>query len=261
MHKTALNSTSNKNKNVKLIAIINTILIFTIIILFIILANPSISLNSQYFDGFMNIVLDGYKTTILITIIGSFFSFFFGLLLFLMRNSKILTLNYFAETWIQIIIGIPLYVQIIILYFLLGASLGLNNPVVVGTLILTNYIGAYVAKTFEGAYRSIPSQQHLIINMLNLRKTISFRKIIFPQMLKVSMPSLTSHLNLFVKSSALLSLISVSEFTNAIQSINSTTNSYITGYIVLAIGYLLITIPLNQLTNFLERKISNGNKN
>jgi polar amino acid transport system permease protein len=227
--------------------------------LFIISVNPSISLNQNYFEGFTNIVLNGYKTTLLITAIGSIGAFFVGLVLFLMRKSKILTLNYFAETWIQIIIGIPLYVQIIIFYFLLGASLGLNNPLIVGTIILINYIGAYVAKTFEGSFKSIPKQQHLIINMLNLRSSVGFRKIIFPQMLRVSMPSLTSHLNLFVKSSALLSLISVNEFTNSIQSINSTTNSYITGYLVLALGYLLITIPLNQLTNFLERRLQNGN--
>ncbi|MEG0578909.1 MAG: ABC transporter permease subunit, partial [Niameybacter sp.] len=117
------------------------------------------------------------------------------------------------------------------------------------------YMSCYFAKTFEGAYKDISPQQFRMMHILGLPRTICMTKIILPQIIKGTLPTLTSHFALLVKSTALLSLISVSEFTQIINLFNSRTLEFVTGYVLLAIGYLAITIPLSICANWLNKKV------
>lgn len=255
-------SSSNNQKqqgDSKVLAALNTILFFVLLIILIIVKNPTIKLDWNYFEGFSSLILQGYTTTLTLTFFSAILSFIWGFILFIAKKSKSLTIRYIAEAWLQFIIGIPLYVQVILFYFLFTSSIGIKDPFIAGVLILFNYMGTYIARTFEGSYLAISQQQLKIIKQLNISNRVALQKIIFPQMLKISLPALTSHLNLLIKSTALLALISVQEYTNLIQTINSQTNSFVTGYVILAIGYLIITLPLNQLTSFFERRVNREN--
>ncbi|MGL4737564.1 MAG: amino acid ABC transporter permease [Cellulosilyticaceae bacterium] len=236
----------------------NGLLVFAVLnllALFIIYQNPDFTLKLGVLFSYAPLLFKAYGLTIGISMISLVVSFLLGILLFLMSISKNLFLKYLYETYTQIALGVPLLVHVIVVYFFFTSAIGIKSPIIAGICILSGYISAYFAKTFEGAYHAIDPQQFKIMHTLGLPRSIQMKKIIMPQILMSTLPTLTSHFSLLVKSTALLSLISVPEFTQFINIFNSQTFEFVTGYMLLAMGYLLITIPLSFLAKWLSQKV------
>ncbi|MGL5676072.1 MAG: ABC transporter permease subunit [Cellulosilyticaceae bacterium] len=231
--------------------------VFNIIILFVIYKNPDFTINAEAVERYGHLLLQGYGQTILISIVSLFLSLGFSGILFGMSISKHTSLKYFYNVLTQIGLGVPLMVHVIVLYFFLTSAMGIKDPLIGGTLILSLYMACYFAKTFEGAYHAIAPQQFKMMHMLQLPRSVCMGKIIVPQMIRSTLPTLTSHFALLVKSTALLSLISVPEFTQFVNLFNSRTLEFVTGYVLLAVGYLTITIPLSLCANWLNKRMVN----
>lgn len=226
--------------------------IFNAIVLFVIYKNPDFKISISALLQYKELIGKAYVVTIGISVASLILSMILGFLLFLMSISKKLFMKYLYEAYTQIALGVPLLVHIVVLYFFLASALGIKSPILAGILILSGYMSAYFAKTFQGAYNAIEDQQFKIMHTLGLPKSVCMKKIIMPQIVKNTLPTLTSHFSLLIKSTALLSLISVPEFTNYINIFNSQTLQFVTGYIFLAIGYLVITIPLSYMAKKLN---------
>ncbi|MGL4344046.1 MAG: amino acid ABC transporter permease [Cellulosilyticaceae bacterium] len=236
----------------------NGLLVFGVInllVLFVIYQNPDFIFHPQTLLEYAPLLLKAYGLTLGISMIALVASFILGLLLFLMCISKNLFLNYLYQTYTQVALGVPLLVHVIVIYFFFSSAIGITNPIIAGICILSGYISAYFAKTFESAYLALDAQQFKIMHILGFPYWVQLRQIIMPQILKHTLPTLTSHFSLLVKSTALLSLISVPEFTQYINIFNSQTFAFVTGYVTLGIGYLLITIPLSILAKWLSKKV------
>lgn len=242
-------------KEEKLKKIYNILIVFAIfnaIILFVVHNNPDFNINLNALSEYKALIGKAYIVTIGISIVSLILSIAFGFVLFLMSISEKLFMKYLYEAYTQIALGVPLLVHIVVLYFFLASALGIKSPIIAGILILSGYMSAYFAKTFQGAYNAIEDQQFKIMHTLGLSKSVCMKKIIMPQIIKNTLPTLTSHFSLLIKSTALLSLISVPEFTNYINIFNSQTLQFVTGYVFLAIGYLVITIPLSYMAKKLN---------
>lgn len=238
--------------------IYNGLLIFAlcnVLVLFVIYKNPDFNINMESLLAYKDLLLKGYGLTIAISLISLVVSLAWGLVLFLMSISKRLFLNYFYEVYTQIALGVPLLVHVIVIYFFFISATGIENEIFAGILILSGYMAAYFAKMFQGAYHAINEQQFKIMHILGLPRYVQMKKIIMPQIIENTLPALTSNFSLLVKSTALLSLISVPEFTNYINTYNSKSLEFVTGYIMLAIGYLVITVPLSYAANWMNKKV------
>lgn len=231
--------------------------ILAILALIVIYNNPYLSINFTHLVQYKHLILQAFILTLGISIISLLLSLAWGLLLFFMSISKYLYLNYLYEVYTQVALGVPLLVHVIVIYFFFTSAIGIDNPITAGTLILSGYMAAYFAKTFEGAYHAIDEQQFKIMHILQLPKTACMTKVIMPQIITNTLPTLTSHFSLLIKSTALLSLISVPEFTHSINLFNSKSFDFVTGYMTLAIGYLIITIPLSYFAKWLNKKVVN----
>ncbi|MGL6173897.1 MAG: ABC transporter permease subunit [Cellulosilyticaceae bacterium] len=238
--------------------IYNGLLVFAIcnlLILFVIYQNPDFKINLISLMNYKEILLKGYGLTIGISLISLIISLLMGMGLFLMSISKKLIFNYCYEVYTQIALGVPLLVHVVVIYFFFISATGIDNEIIAGVLILSGYMSAYFAKTFQGAYEAIEEQQFKIMHILGLPRHVQLRKIIMPQVITNTLPALTSNFSLLVKSTALLSLISVPEFTNYINAYNSKSLEFVTGYMMLAIGYLIITVPLSYLAKWMNKKV------
>ena len=81
-----------------------------------------------------------------------------------------------------------------------------------------------------------------------------YRYVIFPQVVRQLIPPLTGQFASIIKDSSLLSIIAVNEFTLNAQEVNAFTYSTLESYLPLAVGYLLLTLPISLFSRILERK-------
>lgn len=202
------------------------------------------------------IFLKGYAMTLLISFFSLFLSLFLGVLFGLGQGSPFLPLRYLSLFYIELVRGTPLLVQILIFFYVIANAAGIDNRFVVGVLIMALFSGAYIAEIIRGGVQSIGESQRESARSLGLTPVQTYRFVIFPQVLTRILPSLAGQLASLIKDSSLLSVIAIREFTMAAREMNANTFSTLEAYIPLAIGYLLLTLPISGLTRMLERKFS-----
>jgi polar amino acid transport system permease protein len=102
---------------------------------------------------------------------------------------------------------------------------------------------------------SVSQSQLESARAIGLTNTQTYRLVIFPQAIRLILPSLVGQFVSLIKDSSLLSIIAVNEFTQAARDVNSATYSTLEAYLPLAAGYLILTLPVAIWTRRLERKL------
>lgn len=171
------------------------------------------------------------------------------------KRSSITFFRYLATFYIELIRGTPMLVQTLMLFYLIGTAFRLNNRYVMGVVILSVFSGAYVSEIIRAGLDSIPTAQLETARSLCFTRFQTYRYIILPQLARIVLPPLAGQLASLVKDSSLLSFIAVNEFTKNVLEVDSITFTTFENYTLLAVGYLLITLPISQLTRWLERKM------
>ena len=198
--------------------------------------------------------LQGWLMTVAISAAALLVSLLIGLLTALARRSAFLPLRYSAVLYVETIRGTPLLVQILILFYVVANAFGIDNRYVVGVLTLSLFAGAYLAEMIRAGIESIRDSQLESARAIGLTRVQTYRYVIFPQVVRQLIPPLTGQFASIIKDSSLLSIIAVSEFTLNAQEVNAFTYSTLESYLPLAIGYLLLTLPISLLSRVLERR-------
>lgn len=198
----------------------------------------------------------GFWMTIIIALFSLILSALLGLVFGLAQGLPFVPLRILARFYVEGIRGTPLLVQILIFFYVIANAMGINNRFVVGIIIMSIFSGAYIAEIIRGGIESIGESQLETARSLGFSRGQIYRFIIFPQVISRILPSLAGQFASLIKDSSLLSIIAIKEFTMAAREVNANTFSTLESYIPLAIGYLLLTLPVSALTKHLERKFS-----
>ena len=198
--------------------------------------------------------LKGYGITLLISLASLILSILLGLIFGLGQRSSVLLMRYFSRTYIELIRGTPLLVQILIFFYVIANAAGVENRFAAGILIMSLFSGAYIAEIIRGGVESIAQSQLESAKAIGFTPRQTHLYVIFPQVITRILPSLAGQLASLIKDSSLLSIIAIKEFTMAAREMNANTFSTLEAYIPLALGYLLLTLPISRLTRLLERK-------
>jgi polar amino acid transport system permease protein len=198
--------------------------------------------------------LQGWLMTVAISAASLLTSLFIGLLTALARRSAFLPLRYSAVLYTEAIRGTPLLVQILILFYVVANAFGIENRYFVGVLALSLFAGAYLSEMIRSGIESIRDSQLESARAIGLTRAQTYRYVIFPQVLRQLIPPLTGQFASIIKDSSLLSIIAVSEFTLNAQEVNAFTYSTLESYLPLAVGYLLLTLPISLVSRVLERR-------
>jgi len=198
-------------------------------------------------------LLDGAVLTIKFSVIGEFFGIIFGLILALTRISKIKSLKLLSIAYIELFRGTPLLMQIIFIYYALP-YLGINlTAFFAGSLALSLNSSAYVAEIFRAGIESIERGQIEASRSLGMNFFQTMRYIVLPQAFRRVIPPLTNEFIALIKDSSLLSVIAISELLRAAKEM-MTWKINPSAFTAAALIYLLMTLPLSQLVNYLERR-------
>lgn len=204
--------------------------------------------------GYRQKFLQGWLMTVVISAVSLGASLLIGLVAALARRSLFLPLRYSAVLYVEAIRGTPLLVQILILFYVVANAFGLENRYLVGVLALSLFAGAYLAEMIRAGIESIRDSQLESARAIGLTPAQTYRYVVFPQVVRQLVPPLAGQFASIIKDSSLLSIIAVSEFTLNAQEVNAFTYSTLESYLPLAVGYLLLTLPISLLGRILERR-------
>ena len=197
----------------------------------------------------------GWITTFFISLASLLLSTAIGVLFALVRRSRILPLRYFGNIYVELVRGTPLLVQILIFFYVVADAFHVSNRYLAGILILSFFSGAYISEIVRAGIESISQSQLESARAIGLTTPQTYRYVIFPQAIRIVLPPLVGQFVSLIKDSSLLSIIAVNEFTQAARDINSVTYSTLEAYIPLAIGYLILTLPISLWTRSFEKRL------
>ena len=215
----------------------------------------------------VGILFEGLWVTLKVSLIAVLLGILIGLFTGLARISNNPALKWSAITYIELIRGSPLLVQIFIWYFVLGTVI--NNllarydmkqlpPIWFGVASLAVFAGAYVAEIVRAGIQSIHRGQMEAARSLGMTYPQSMRYIILPQAFRRILPPLAGQFISLIKDSSLLGIIAIRELTKATREIVTSSLQPFELWFVCAILYLVLTFALSMFVQYLERRTAVG---
>ncbi len=178
-----------------------------------------------------------------------------GLLLLMLRLTKLPAVEPIVAAYVQLFQGIPLLVQLFLAYYGLGLF-GINtSPWVAAGIGLTLYASAFLTEIWRGCVAAIPRGQWEASESLALSFYEQLRYIILPQAIKIAVPPTVGFLVQVIKGTALASVIGFMELTKVGKTIANATFSPFLIFSCVAVMYFLLCYPISLYAKHLERKI------
>lgn len=204
---------------------------------------------------YWKLLAKGMLLTVMISIGALVVSFVVGALLAAAQLSRSKALRWSARAYVELIRGTPLLVLLLVGYYVVAQAFGLDSEFLIGVLLLSCFAGAYLAEILRGGVESVSASQLQAAAAVGFDQRQTFRFVILPQALRSVLPAITGQLVSLVKDSSLLSVIGISEFTYQIRIANAATYNSLEGFIPLAIGYLVLTLPIGAVAAWMERRL------
>jgi len=195
---------------------------------------------------------DGFKTTILISILATIFGTVLGSGICFMRMSKAAVLYIPAKIYISIVRGTPVLVILMLMFYVVFGSVNIN-PVLVATIAFGMNFAAYVAEIFRSGIEGIDRGQMEAGIAMGFNKLKTFIYIILPQTIQRVLPVYKGEFISLVKMTSIVGYIAVQDLTKASDIIRSRTFDAFFPLIMIAILYFLISLLLMQFLDYLEK--------
>ncbi|WP_446899856.1 amino acid ABC transporter permease [Clostridium sp. LBM24168] len=201
-------------------------------------------------------LLKGLELTTFITMIGMFIGFFIGGILGFFSISRNKVLNTISRWIVDVVRGTPIIVQSFFIFFGLPNILDIKiNAVVAGIATISINSGAYMSEIFRGGILSIDKGQMEAARSLGVPYKNSMLKIIFPQAIKVMIPSFVNQFIISLKDTSILSVIGIQELTQSGQIIIASTFKAFQIWTIVAIMYFVIIKCLSMISRKIERRL------
>jgi len=202
-------------------------------------------------------LLQGILVTLQIAAFGCCIGLLLGTVLALFQTSNNSFLRILVNSYVVIIRGTPMLIQVFSAYFLLP-QIGIHIPALwTAILAIGLNSAAYISQIIRSGILSINTGQIEAAKVLGFSTTDTIRYIILPQALRTTLPSLGNEFVTLIKDSSLASLIGVNELTKQANFIKSKTFDAITVYFAVAILYLIMTSTISFLVSRLEKRMNN----
>lgn len=146
------------------------------------------------------------------------------------------------DMYVLLVRGTPVYVQVLIAYYVLPELLGIDlTPAIAGLIALGANCTAYVAEIVRAGVNAVPLGQWNGAQALGYTKMQTARWIVGPQALKNILPTLVNEIVTLVKESSVLSMIGVVELTRVALNLSAKTLEPLTIYLGVSVMYLCVT--------------------
>lgn len=208
-----------------------------------------------FFDSFGPLIWAA-RYTLLVSGLGIALGLLIGALVCAAALSRVRALRRFAALWVSFLRGVPLLVQLLLMYYLLPV-IGINVPAIAAAVITVGICAsAYISEIWRGAIGALPPGQSEAAAAIGMAPRDIWKRIVLPQAVVMSLPALVNELILLVKASSLVSVVGILEVTRASQAQAATTFRPLEVYLAAACIYLLINLCLAGLGRYLEHRMA-----
>ncbi|MCA3001152.1 MAG: ABC transporter permease [Burkholderiales bacterium] len=220
--------------------------------------------------GFLPTLLDGTLTTLGVAGASLVIAVLLGLVGAAAKLSRIPVIRWLASTYTTVVRGVPDLVLMLLIFF--GGQIGINaaaaalgyegyvdiNPFVAGVATIGFIFGAYLTETFRGALMAIPAGQREAGLAFGMSPMRVFLRITFPQMVRLAIPGFTNNWLVLVKSTAIVSVIGLTDMMHSAGLAAGATREPFTFYLAAAAIYLAITSISLLALGALEKRVTVG---
>jgi len=203
-------------------------------------------------------LLEGLKITVELTFIVIAISLVLGIFVALGRLSKNRLLSTVVGFYVDFMRATPLLLQLIYIYFVLP-TVGIRlDPFVAAVLGLSLNYSAYLSEVYRSGIQAIPRGQLDAAAALGMRPSLTMRRIVLPQAIRIVIPTLGNYFVALFKDTSLASFLTLQELLFSGQIIISRTYDYFTIYTMVLFMYFLVGYPSLILVRYLEKMTKNG---
>lgn len=203
---------------------------------------------------------EGFIHTIEASVLALIGSFVLGVIIAVMRISPIRVLNVIGTVYVEFIRNIPLL--LVVFFFFLGIpSLGLPlDGFTSGTLGLMVYTASFIAEAIRAGIQSVPDGQTEAARATGLSYIQTMLHIVLPQAIKIVLPAIGNQFINLVKNSSILAVVTGMDLMYYADLINSDTFLPLTVYTIVAVFYLVLTLPLSFAVHYMERRFRSADR-
>ncbi len=196
--------------------------------------------------------------TILLSIASVVPSAVIGMIVALLKIFGSVPIRVLMDVYLYVVRGVPLLVLLFFMYFVLPYS-GLNLPPTLGgVLVMSIYFGAFMSEVFRAAIISLPRGQWDAARSLGMRRARTLGIVIFPQAFRLAAPPFVNTCILLIKSTSLVSIISLWELTMAGREVAERTFAPMEIFGGIALIYFGICYSLSRYGQYLEGRMRFG---
>lgn len=199
------------------------------------------------------LILNGLKVTFIISILAALIGTLLGALICFMRMSKNMLMRGIAKVYIDLLRGIPQVVLLMIMFYVVFASLDISGIIVAAITFAMNF-AAYVSEMFRTSISSISYGQTEAGLAMGFGKVKTFRYVVLPQAIDRVLPVYKGEFISLVKMTSIVGYIAVQDLTKASDIIRSRTFDAFFPLIVVAIIYFLLAWLLSLLLGLIKTK-------
>ena len=207
-------------------------------------------------------IIDGLKVTIEVTLIGLLVGLILGVIIGAITslhqvNGKMKLPSSICKVYVTIIRGTPTTLQLLIIYFIVFASLAINQVFIAGIAFGLNS-AAYVAEIMRAGINSVPKGQFEASYSLGLPMDVTMSSVVLPQAFRNILPALCNEGITLLKETSICGYIGLMDLTRAGNIIRAQTYDAFLPLIAVAIIYLAIVMILSYLVKRLERRLGSN---
>lgn len=204
-------------------------------------------------------IISGAGITISLAVIAMIIGLIIGILIAVIRMFNIPVLNQLCRIYISFFRGTPLLVQLFLLYFGLPEIFPVLKDINAYTAA---FIGlglnssSYIAEVMRGAISAIDKGQMEACLAMGMTKMQGLKRVVFPQAVRVAIPSLGNIFIDNIKSSSLAFTLGVTEMLAKAQMFAASNYRFFESYIAVAVMYWILITIFNKIQFIVERKLS-----
>jgi polar amino acid transport system permease protein len=204
---------------------------------------------------FLPVILLGVVLTVQLTVCGTLLALVMAFAIGFARLSNFTWLRVTARLFMEFFRGTSMVVQLFWAYFVLplfGLSL---TPFEAGVLVLGLNSGAYMSEIVRGGMLALPLEQFEACIALNLSRWHRLKYVLLPQALPLMIPPFSNSAIEILKSTSVVSLISLSEITFRAQTVRAQTGDSVLPFVTILFIYLGLALMLSRIMRLVEHRL------